>query len=715
MSKQPKQLKTKQEKPAEELSVMEAVDELSKMAEIDHSLSGEELQEREIKQEKVKQTFRVLHQYLEHLYEHDKGHFEDPHTRQGVKAIMGMATEAVKKLDRFTVLFKGAHGEGGVQELKEFQDFQQFYLTKIMKKFEDTLASEEAWEAEWGGQETDLLDIQRRGLKDLETVRRDKEYELFYIRKEDGRPFFNRNLMRHIRLVGEFDESMGDPSGEDPFLKIKLIEDGQLYDSAKQFVVSAKSLIDAFFKEAFKFKEDLFIMGLSKAVMALMLASNPRNLLQNTLGKSVQRYFSDFRRYLREALQSEAYQRAIETQAEQMEPIMTTALYLVHKLSVLLFSRKPLRREADKFIERVFEKASLHKPLSQEGKNPLWLWNSLLDEDEKLRSLLKHFPNGPLMKTLDVILEGEERGGFDPIAQENLPYELFTISGGILNTKVLHLPAPVIQSHVDKVEIANEFRAYLRGIVQKGKKERLLLVNLQNRTAWQEHARASALEELQKNAEFTGYLLVFSLPMDTDFYYQSENYESLDDAKTFKSQLLEQLASGEECGFYIPVAIAGKELTTFAASCVEMIYSLFFAKKEHLTRKNRLDFIELFYFFLTLYCLEKARPDYFSFTCKDAIDTGAVMAAGLFSFLKMFGSSPQLNEKERSLLLYLLYAPALTLRERAVDKSRLHRAVSALSLVQAEIEAQGAKLRKECNKLFSEPLFDLLRIEEPGL
>ena len=709
MAKKPKEQKL-QTAQGEELSVMEAVDELSKIAEIDHSLSGAELQEKEIKQEKVKQTFRVLHRYLEHLYQQDKGHFEDPETRQSVKAIMGMASEAAKKLDRFTVLFKGRQGEGGVQELKEFQDFHQFYLTKIMKKFEATLASEEAWEAEWGGQEIDFLDIQRRGLKDLETVRRDREYELFYIRKEDGRPFFNRNLMRHIRLVGEFDESIADTTGEDPFIRIKQIEDGQVWNSAKLFLSLSKSLIDAFFKEAFKFKEDPFIMGLTKASMALMLAANPRNLMQNTLGKPSVSYFSNFHRFLREALESEQYQRALETPIEQMEPLVTTALYLAHKFALLLFTRKPPHEGVDQFIEKMFERATHQKPLSVEGKTPLWLWNSLLEEDEKLRSLLKHFPNGPLMKTLDVIREGEEREGFDPIGQENLPYELFMISGGTLNTKVLRLPAPIIQLRVDKVDIVREFQACLRGMAPQGKKERFLLINLQNRTAWQEHARASALEDLQKKAEFVEHLFVVSLPMDTDFYYQSETYESLDDAKNFKSQIVEQLASGEECGFYFPPSINLEELKTFAENCSQKIHHLFFSKKEVLTRRNRLDFIELFYLFLILFLLEKTSSDYVSLTCKDAIDTGAVMSSALFSLLTMMGESQQWNEKAKKMLLYILYAPALMLRERAVDKARLHRSVSALSLLQAEAEAQGPKFRKELNQLFSQPLFTLLHI-----
>ena len=47
-------------------------------------------------------------------------------------------------------------------------------------------------EEEWAGEEEGTGE--RQGHKDLETVKRDKEYELFFLKKEDGRPFFNREL-----------------------------------------------------------------------------------------------------------------------------------------------------------------------------------------------------------------------------------------------------------------------------------------------------------------------------------------------------------------------------------------------------------------------------------------------------------------------------------------------------------------------------------------
>ena len=691
-------------KKEEELSIMEAMGELSKITEIDHTMSESELAGKEIRGEKVVQTFKVLHGYLKSLYEKDKD-LEDPHTRRGVQAIMGMASEAAEKIDRFTVLFKDVHG--GVHELKEFQDLQQLYLKKIRKRLEDTMAHEEAWETEWGGQDVDLWDIERRGLKDLETIRRDKDYELFYIRKEDGRPFFHRNLVRHIRLVGEFDDSITDPSGEDPFLRIKALEDAELHTTAKDFLAAIGQPLDSFFHHAMKYKESDFIMYLAKAAMALYLAANPRNQLQNTMGKSSLRYFLDFHKFLRQAFQTEEYKSGIEMGVDRLEPAVKTAFNLSAQMAAEFFTRKYNFLGVDKLLLDVFQKATGHKPFSKEGKNPLWLWNSLLEDDEKLRSLFNRYPNGPMMKTLDILREGDEREGYDPLSQDNWPAVLFCVALGDRKIDVLRLPAPVVQTHIDVAPIADEFREFLRRISAKERDETLLVFNLQNRTSWQEHARVSSLENIQKSAEFNGHVFVVTLPMDTDFYLQADIYEKMDEAKLFKEQLFEQFSSGEECGYFFPAQLLMKDHAKFAKVLIEAIHELFFAGKTMLLRKNRLDFIEAFHLFLIVYFMMTIQPNYLSFTCKDAIDTGAVMSAALFSLIKIFKGESDWSENEKAILLKLLYAPAFMLRERAVDKPRLHRSVSALSLIQAEVEAQGEKLAKSLSKLFPQTLTHL--------
>ncbi len=713
-----------QKMQGKELSVMEAVEKLSSMAELDEaqavattrkrqgegSALWDDPERRETNEKVVKETFRVLRNYLQHVYHKDHGQLEDQETRQGIQAIMVLANEAAQKLDKFTVLFKGVHQEGGIRHLKEFQDLEEFYLTKIMKKFHQTLASEEAWQAEWGGEEVDLLDIQRRGLKDLETVRRDKEYELFYIRKEDGRPFFNRNLVRHIKLVGEFDESMSDPSGDDPFVRIKMVQDQEVQVAAQGILQGLASSMGQFFKEAMQYKDNPFVASLTRAIMALMLAANPRNLMQNTLGKSSVSYFIDFHMYLRESLASEEYRKFLDFSPEQAQRFTSIAANLAHQICKQFFTSTISHSSLLAWIEKILKKVAKEKGQPNGSKNPLWIWNRLFEEDEEIRSILKAYPNGPLMKTLDALREGEGKEGFDPLARDNPPHRLFEISGGDLDVMLIHLPSPTKQSHIHEAQIVSEFEGFLRALSHKERKQRLLLINLQDRTSWQESARCHVLENLQKGAEFSSHFIVVTLPKHTDFYLQTAEYEKLDNAQEFMGLLREQVESGEECGFYLPSICRGDWLGSFLTHTLHLIHEQFFALKEVLTRKNRLDFLEIFYHFFALKMMEIVKPDFVSFTCKDGVDTGAVASGGFYAFLKILGDHPQWKEEERAFLYCLFYAPSFLVRERAVDPSQLHRQVSALSLIQAEAEAHGLQLQRACCTALSQPLFKLFSL-----
>ena len=42
------------------------------------------------------------------------------------------------------------------------------------------------------------------------------------------------------------------------------------------------------------------------------------------------------------------------------------------------------------------------------SKEKKGLWDRILDDDESIRHLLRHFPNGPILRTLDVFREDEE-------------------------------------------------------------------------------------------------------------------------------------------------------------------------------------------------------------------------------------------------------------------------------------------------------------------
>ena len=113
-------------KQNEGLTVMDAVDNLSHIVELDLSAPLEKgkiqaLSEEEMKEhmetlswydpeyfvynrEKVKETFRALHQYMKDLFQKDKGKLKSVETQKALRAIMLLASEAVEKLDAFTKL-----------------------------------------------------------------------------------------------------------------------------------------------------------------------------------------------------------------------------------------------------------------------------------------------------------------------------------------------------------------------------------------------------------------------------------------------------------------------------------------------------------------------------------------------------------------------------------------------------------------------------------
>ncbi len=675
------------------MTVMDAIENLSKLAELDLPASSVEadrdlvpayVEEHSARwldtshlvesSETVKETFLTIRNYLEHLYKREKGHLKDPEMQRGVQAIMILAGEAAQKLEKYTSLFKGARPSGKVVMLKEYQELQKFYLSKVVKRFEKGAALEEGWEKEWEEVKAEAAaDDERASLKSLESVRRDREYELFYIRKENGRPFFNSNLLRHIRLVGEFDEAVSDFEGEDPLLKIKMVDDHDACLSAKEILHAVSFQIDEFYKEGLRHKERDFVAAVNKALMALMLCADTRNRLPSASGKSCLNYFYDFHAFLREALVSQGYKDYI-AQHGDLEHFASVLINLTHLLSAWFFTRATSRKEMQEFIKRMIQS-------NEVGSQPVW--NEFFADDERMRSLLKKYPSGPLLKTLDLFREGGEHSAFDPLAQGNLPSQLYTFAFNESHLTVLRLPAPVRQEMINQVEIAPEFIGFLRALRTQLDGQRLLLFNLQDRTSWQEHARCVALEKLQNEAEFTPVLTVVTIAKNTEFYHQTGPYQTQSDAAAFIASFKDQVASGETSGFFFPASLNRAEINAFTAASLETIHQQFFAAQNTLSRVDRLNFIEIFYQFLFMKLISMVKPASLSFTCKDAIDTGEATACGFYAFLKMLEGKPW-SAQDKEFFLWMLYAPALLIRERLIDVTRFTRMVNASSMLRSQ-------------------------------
>ncbi len=173
----------------DDLTVLEAVDNLSSMAELDvDELSANvnedvpvisarrwlNVSDTKKTQGSIDQTFRVIHKYLKHLGEKESEQLKDAETQKGIEAIMSLAKEAAENLDTYNALFQENASEHSISNSKEFQALENYYMNKLTKRFESHLDEENAWLENWEEDKVDLLDVSRMGLKDLETVKKDK-------------------------------------------------------------------------------------------------------------------------------------------------------------------------------------------------------------------------------------------------------------------------------------------------------------------------------------------------------------------------------------------------------------------------------------------------------------------------------------------------------------------------------------------------------------
>ena len=660
------------------ISILEAVDNLSHLADLEDN--SKEWSDPEV----VSQTFSTLNSYLQHLYHKERAELKHTQTQKGLQAMMQLADEAATK---YTHLFKGAHTKE--EAIPEYQQLQHFYLSKVFSQVKKE-KPQEVWEEE--GVEPELY-AERQALKDLETVQQDREYELFYIAKEDGTPFFSSHLLRHVRMVGNFDETLLGEDTENIFEKIDVILDRDLHVTAQEMLQDGADLMERFFKEALHHKEQQGISWLISAAMAVMLAANPKNLRHNTTGKSAVDYFEDFELYLRHITDSEAYYR---WRHDSSHPFKTLCMKLTHFFCNALFLRSGARHDVIELILKL---------ISDQVREGETLGATLASMDNLIREELHRYPNGSLLKILALFRQEGGKSGFDPLLQKNPPSHIFTISSETLHTSVIHLPCPVHQSFIEKSFIVPEFKGYLRSLVNR----KHLYINLQDRTSWKEHARSSAVEALAREGEFVDNFSLVTLAKGTAFYHQLEDYQSVDQATEFCRLFSEQILSGTESGFYFSPHQVSAD---FVHDLMTFVHRDIFRGKASLSRKERLDFIEILYFFLTLHILEVEKADVMSLSCKDGVDSGAAAVAEFYGFSRLLSSSSSWDKEDKNFFIFAFFAPALIIRHRSIQPPIFQRALSALDHFESVMKEKRAQILKSCTHLFPHLPLEKIKIGE---
>lgn len=697
---------------------MEAVDNLATVVDIDIAEVEAEQGEQRLRTlahinsqsgkrgdfQRIRQSFKTIHNYLKKLHKKDPKDLKDIDIQKGVHAIMTLADEAAEKIDRCNSLFAKAHGKSYVSLSDEYKDLQKFYHEKLIKRFKSVLDAEDAWLEELV-QEKDVKDVQKVGLRDLETVKKDRDYELLYLVDSDGQPYYNKNLVRHIKLVADFDEIAFIYAGDDPLLKVKEVQDRDAHETAREIFDTLEGEISDFYRDALKFKEHSIVSYLNMGLMALRMAAKDRHMIRKTFGKSCLVYFYDFLFYLREAFATTPYQKILENEKDRL---LHATIDLMHKLCYQIYTRGALKGEMGLFVYNLIHTSD--DEVEKHSGDFLSFLTHIIDCHDDIQSVLRKYPNGPLFKTLDIMQSDQRVIGWDPFLQENLPGSLYTVTAKGGTTEIIRMACPTHQEKVETAFVIPEFLGFLRQASLDTKKDSLLLFNFQDRTNWRDFARCIAVESVPNGAEFAKFLTVVTFPKNTDFYHQTAEYLKESCAKTFMTTLTKQIDDAEACGFSLPTSrIPKKEFTAFAKSCIKAIHSHLFEGKKELQRWERLDFIELFFQLLQFMVLDKLSPSLCSYMSKDSLDIGASATAGAYLFINLLQKGSKLTEEDKDLVMYMLFAPALFVRERPIDMQCLSRMISFLTTLATLKETKRSDLFKEIEPLFSKGFFKSLR------
>ncbi len=655
----------------------------------------------------VRDTFRVVLNYLRHFYKKEYGYVTDQHTVEGIKTIMVLVGEAAKKLDKFTSMFHQVHAKS-VTEMKEYKELQEFYFRRIARTIDEGVLgkwilalSQRAMARKRPPSSATLMGIGAKAGQtkhifiDLDSVKKDTEYELFFLRKEDGTRFFSPRLIRNIKLVCDFGSYFGEPKGDDPLLDIGLWKDRLIQLSTKSLLDSILNVADRFYHEAMIYRQNELVDSLSKAIIALMLSSSPVNQLRNQPQKSCSDYFNDFQHFLRTSLQSRDYQKMIAYPPKKSSKLAHCLLETLHALCYAFFISMKGYQEMTPMIRRLIADANQeHSPEHQQAAlESNTLWSKLAGDYAAMNKLMKRHANGPLIKVLDALEEGTYHF-FDPIAQENLPSQLYTITLKDQKMVNVHIPGITYQEFIHKAVVDEDFKGLLRALNHSYKNQtKHLIFNLQDRTSWKEHSRCMAVEDLQKQPEFVKSLAVVTLNYDTEFFHQLAPYHEDNQTEVFIQHLKEHITD-ENAGFSYPPLVKKALFPQFLDKVVALVHHTFFSGKNVLQRDRRLDFIMIVYLFLQLKILELVKPTSFSMTCKDSLDTGGTANALFYAFFQLVDKG-ECSTQDHECLNLLLYAPALFVRERLLLTERFNRMLSALKIIEeAKKELGAAPFRK---------------------
>ncbi|WP_348663009.1 calcium-binding protein [Chlamydia vaughanii] len=566
------------------------------------------------------------------------------------KASTQPKSQANKALQESNFLIAGVQNVFSFLESRERELYQSLVhdyseLSKVYNKTQANLSHkiinenevEEAVESE-----LEELGEEEKFLNNLVEVKRDRSYELFYMSDEENKRFYTDTLTGIICKQGKLHETTHEG---DPLTKTTLWNSEEVHQMASSLVFKNDMPIRIFYKKSLSHLDVEAVEKTHNAVMALFFSRYEATVISNSPKKNNLAYFNDFLFSLRGAWK--ALSNSAETESNYM-PSYT----LVSALSSGIFESNLVFTEAARYLY-----FHIHTTLTpEEDKKSLSSGQYITEVYEELYRLFSKYPNGPLFKAIDRILEPHSTV-FDPIILGMLPGLEGTLKLGDKNIRIIRSPSPITQSSILYANCNEEFLGFLNA--KAALKETTLILNIQNRLSRKDRARSRVIEESLERIEKAH---IFSFPEPEELLKIIEKIHGEQETffGFFAALKEEYSVSGSLSVFFIPKAVH-EEVNEFLDNSLTVLKDTFFSKKKILFKNDKLLLLHIISYLLVFKLIEILDPNNLMVISKDGLDYVSVFIAG-FAFF----ADDSWDEHRLKLLMVKILAPTLLGRDRLV-------------------------------------------------
>lgn len=565
--------------------------------------------------EVVKGLFSVVLDYLRGFYKDHYTSIKDAKTLEGIKTIMVLVGEAAKKIDKFQAehfreKFKS------ITDTEEYKRLQEFYKKKISSTIDEGTLGKWLYaitrQSLERNKKLEKKSINEHLFIDLDTVKKDSDYELLVIRKENGSRFFNPRVIRNIKLVSDFGHFFSRDTENNPLSQIHYWQDFFAQDYAEHFLNRIIPHINRFYAHFRLYKESELAFLINKSFMALMLAADKHNVKKNIVVKSSADYFSDAVDFLKKAINDREFQRMHLYGVEnEHSKILVSVIFNVAKA---LFEPEYNQSCIQPFI----------KELTKGKSNPY----------QVIKQALRNHPGGPLSKAIE-LLEDNPSSYFEPLSGLNVPTKSYELNFDHRIIDLIRCPCPVLQESIEKATLSPAFQVIVDSSPDN------LVINWQDPLHVRQEARCSSLRNLKTP--------VICIPIESDLFRQEGEYREENKADVFKKHISHDLS---KLAFKLPLT-----------KWIDEIHKTLFESKKELSREERIVFLEFVVIFIELKAIEHYKAKKVYFICKDGLDVVPAHLSCLAHFYNLFKGSPTPN------LETLLGFPLLVRERTLLDQS----------------------------------------------